>query len=162
MVSPTILTLVSTLLAAQVVSADAYKLETARIYGLVDTVANPKDTVAALRQTFDYIVIGGGTAGASLAGRLSEDSSKTVLVLEAGTRYVSLVRGLRCFADILLLKQANHQLPRDGPILCVSTYILLCRSRGERALMARAFTQWWNHRFYTRLELHNDAAKVYE
>ncbi|EJT96820.1 GMC oxidoreductase [Dacryopinax primogenitus] len=35
-------------------------------------------------QTFDYIICGGGTAGLTLAARLSEDASISVLVLEAG------------------------------------------------------------------------------
>ncbi|VDC02256.1 unnamed protein product [Peniophora sp. CBMAI 1063] len=35
-------------------------------------------------KTFDYVVVGGGTAGLTLAVRLSEDASKTVLCLEAG------------------------------------------------------------------------------
>ena len=34
--------------------------------------------------TFDYIIIGGGTAGCLLANRLSADASKRVLMIEAG------------------------------------------------------------------------------
>jgi choline dehydrogenase len=36
--------------------------------------------------TFDYVIVGAGTAGCILANRLSEDSGSTVCVLEAGPR----------------------------------------------------------------------------
>lgn len=39
--------------------------------------------------SFDYIVVGGGTAGLALAGRLSEDPHITVGVVEAGKAKLS-------------------------------------------------------------------------
>jgi len=34
--------------------------------------------------TWDYVIVGGGSAGSALAARLTEDASTRVLVLEAG------------------------------------------------------------------------------
>ena len=36
--------------------------------------------------TWDYVIVGGGSAGSALAARLTEDASTRVLVVEAGRR----------------------------------------------------------------------------
>lgn len=38
-----------------------------------------------LNATYDYVIIGGGTAGFTVASRLAENSSLSVAVIEAGT-----------------------------------------------------------------------------
>lgn len=44
-------------------------------------IEDPSD----LLDTYDYVIIGGGTAGLTVADRLTEDEDTTVLVLESGS-----------------------------------------------------------------------------
>lgn len=45
---------------------------------------NPKQSNSALNDTLHYLIVGGGSAGCALAARLSEDTDKNVLLIEAG------------------------------------------------------------------------------
>ncbi|KAG6909077.1 hypothetical protein DXG01_002058 [Tephrocybe rancida] len=47
-----------------------------------------QDIADASGKTYDFVIIGGGTAGLTLAARLSEDLSLTVAVLEAGNNTI--------------------------------------------------------------------------
>ena len=42
-----------------------------------------------LKRAFDYVIVGGGSAGCVLAHRLSEDPKMSVLLLEAGGRDIN-------------------------------------------------------------------------
>lgn len=46
-------------------------------------------SIAEMDTSYDFIIIGGGSSGLTVANRLSEDSGTSVLVLEAGGNHLA-------------------------------------------------------------------------
>jgi len=76
MLKPTCFQLVSIALA--IATAGASPSLHKRAFGVTTS------TAAANGQTFDYIVVGGGLTGMTVASRLAEDPTVTVLMIEVG------------------------------------------------------------------------------
>jgi len=56
--------------------------------------AVPTWAAPSSHRSFDYVIVGGGTAGLTVANRLTEDSDVTVAVIEAGTYIENVVGNL--------------------------------------------------------------------
>jgi choline dehydrogenase len=61
-----------------------------------------------MAETFDAVVVGGGTAGCVVAARLTEDPSRRVLLLEAGTDYTSRGELPPGLADVRYVPMRGH------------------------------------------------------
>ena len=66
--------------------------------------------VSKINSTYDYVVVGAGTAGSVVAARLSEDRNTTVLVLEAGGDGSDIIFGVLSSVPLLygLLQNTSY------------------------------------------------------
>ena len=60
-----------------------------------------------IASSYDFVVVGGGTAGLAIAARLSEDSNHTVLVLEAGDTGDAVASSIGAFQPFLFWLSAD-------------------------------------------------------
>ncbi|KAI5809131.1 GMC oxidoreductase-domain-containing protein [Peziza echinospora] len=65
-------------------TAITHALLLSRVVSAYPHLAARQIDVGQLRESYDYVIVGGGQAGIVIASRLAEDSSKTVLVVEYG------------------------------------------------------------------------------
>lgn len=76
---------------------------------------------------FDFVIVGGGTAGLVIARRLSEDPSQRILVLEAGSDHTEDPRvNTPAFFHALLGSEADWNFATE-PQVCVH-----CQARKSR------------------------------
>ncbi|WP_404712141.1 GMC family oxidoreductase [Sphingomonas sp. MMS24-J13] len=68
--------------------------------------------------TFDYVVVGGGTAGAALAARLAEGSNRTICLLEAGGKdnhpFIKVPAGVAAAIGTKKLNWRFETVPQPG------------------------------------------------
>jgi choline dehydrogenase len=67
-----------------------------------------------MAETFDVVVIGGGTAGCVVATRLSEDASRRILLLEAGNDYATRDKLPAALADVRYVPMRGHAPDPDS------------------------------------------------
>ncbi len=82
-------------------------------------------------ETFDYVIVGGGTAGCALADRLTENSRHTVLVLEAGGKddgfWISIPAG---FSKLLTGARYNWRFETEPEDNTLNRRIVVPRGKG--------------------------------
>ena len=91
----------------------------------------PSEHKIADTDTFDYVIVGGGTAGCALAARLTESSNHTVLLLEAGSRDTGLwIRIPAGFTKLLTSSKYNWKFQTEPEDNVLGRTIAVPRGKG--------------------------------
>lgn len=83
------------------------------LYLSTEKIPNLISLDEAHKFTYDYIIVGGGTAGCILASRLSQNAAVSVLLIEAGSTFSPL-------AMVPLLTSQQQKTPNDWSLGTVS------------------------------------------
>ena len=74
--------------------------------------------IVVTQQEFDYVIVGGGSAGCCVAGRLSEDLNTSVCLLEAGgpdnSVFVKAPLGFAATASLNINSWGYETVPQAG------------------------------------------------
>lgn len=76
-------------------------------------MVHPATAPKGAPQVFDFIVVGGGTAGCTVAGRLAENPKVSVLVIEAGKKYVVTISSVHTAFGILIEPVTLPKFPKS-------------------------------------------------
>lgn len=98
---------------------------------------NTESTLGLNDESFDFIVVGGGTAGLVVANRLTKDPNTRVLVLEAGTNRLSDPRITVPALSMSAFEDPDfdwnfRSTPQVFPVLIDSSSRSLCRLYSHR------------------------------
>lgn len=86
---------------------------------------------AAEGEAFDYVIVGGGTAGCVLANRLTADGRHSVLMLEAGRRATSVWIGIPAgFTRLLVDERYNWRFQSEPEANTNNRVIAIPRGKG--------------------------------
>jgi len=82
-------------------------------------------------KTYDYIIVGAGSAGCVLANRLTQDANTSVLVLEAGGASTGLFKDMpMAFPQYVLRRDLNWNFQSEPEPYCNGRIIEIPRGKG--------------------------------
>lgn len=97
----------------QIRSHFSHEVEGDRISPEPTAFGTPPSMRVELRESYDFVIVGGGSAGCVVAARLSEDPNVSVLLLEAGGEHNTFAVSVPSLYSLLQLSEVDWQLKTE-------------------------------------------------